>query len=229
MSSAHDAHAAAALLLDSGCVTLRADEPFRLPSGWASPVYMDCRRLVSLTDARRQLLRQGLALLREHAVLDGLQAVAGAESSGIAPAAWLADVLDLPLQVVRKRAIGNRQIEGLVEPGAQVLLVDDMMAAGYSKHSFVDALLFAGAQVRHALVYFDYGTFEAAASLQARGVTLHALANWQDILTVAHERQSFDTASLAELASFIQDPGAWSLAHGGIAQPGRPSVSPSAE
>ena len=162
-------------------------------------------------------------------MLDDLQAVAGAESSGIAPAAWLADVLDLPLQVVRKRAIGNRQIEGLVEPGAQVLLVDDMMAAGYSKHSFVDALLFAGAQVRHALVYFDYGTFEAAASLQARGVTLHALTNWQDILTVAHERQSFDTASLAELASFIQDPGAWSLAHGGIAQPGRPSVSPSAE
>ena len=138
---------AARALIDSGCVAVRADEPFRLPSGWASPVYMDCRRLISYPSARKALLAQGQALLRQAGALDGVAGVAGGESSGIALAAWLSDALDMPMQYVRKRAAGHRIIEGVVPESGKVLLVDDMMAVGQSKVRFLHALSEAGAQV----------------------------------------------------------------------------------
>ena len=87
----------AARLLDAGCVTLRTDEPFRLPSGWATPVYMDCRRLVSFPEARRALVGHAIELLKADGCLAGVGSIAGGESSGIALAAWIADALDLSL------------------------------------------------------------------------------------------------------------------------------------
>ncbi|MFT3813013.1 MAG: phosphoribosyltransferase family protein [Acidovorax sp.] len=211
------AHETAAQLLDAGCVRVRADEPFRLPSGWASPVYMDCRRLISFPATRRSLVAQALERLRAAGALDGLAAVAGGEASGIALAAWIADTLDLPLQYVRKRAVGHAQVEGVVEPGSTVLLVDDLMAAGLSKAVFCKALRECGAQVRDILVVFDYGTFSAAAQWQAQGVRIHALCTWQDVLAVARERGAFAPPALAEWEAFLRDPAEWSLAHGGIA------------
>ncbi|MCY0854485.1 orotate phosphoribosyltransferase [Cupriavidus sp. D39] len=93
-------------LLDAGCVKFRTDEPFRLPSGWASPVYIDCRRLISFALLRKALIQRGLALLQDQDRIDGIDAVVGAESSGIAFGAWMADALALPLLYVRKEAKG---------------------------------------------------------------------------------------------------------------------------
>ncbi|MGH8759477.1 MAG: orotate phosphoribosyltransferase, partial [Burkholderiales bacterium] len=130
------AKSVAAALLDAGCVTVRTDEPFRLPSGWASPVYMDCRRLISFPTLRRELVSRSLELLRARGCLDGIASIAGGEASGIALAAWMAEALDLPLQYVRKKPIGQTQIEGVTRPGDKVLLVDDLMAGGQSKVRF---------------------------------------------------------------------------------------------
>ena len=97
-SAAHPATTAedvARSLLAAGCIEVHTDEPFRLPSGWASPVYMECRRLISFPDLRRQLVRYALELLRERHCLDGIASIAGAEASGIALAAWIADALEL--------------------------------------------------------------------------------------------------------------------------------------
>jgi len=117
-------------LIEAGCVQFRVDEPFRLPSGWTSPVYMDCRRLISFPKLRNDLVSESLRLLRDRNCLDGIDAIVGAESSGIALAAWIADALQLPLQYVRKKAKGlgpSTQIEGVVEAGDRVLLIDDLM------------------------------------------------------------------------------------------------------
>jgi orotate phosphoribosyltransferase len=208
-------HAVAAALLDAGCVTVRTDEPFRLPSGWASPVYMDCRRLISFPTLRRQLVLQGLDLLRARGCLEGLVSVAGGEASGIALAAWMADALDLPLQYVRKKAIGSSQIEGVLTPGGQVLLVDDLMAAGQSKLRFCNALASAGATVKDIFVVFDYDTFPTAQSLNRLGVTVHALATWQDVLAVARARGTWGALALLEMEEFLAAPSAWSQTHGG--------------
>src|SRR5437899_6833205 len=144
------AQAVAAQLIDAGCVTFRADEPFRLPSGWASPVYMDCRRLISFPRVRRELVAHAIERLQASGSLKDVTSIAGGEASGIAFAAWMAQARDLPLQYVRKRAVGTNQVEGVVRRGSKVLLVDDMMAAGASKVAFVSALRGAGSVVEDA-------------------------------------------------------------------------------
>jgi len=211
------AHRVAELLLDAGCMAVRSDEPFRLPSGWASPVYMDCRRLVAFPAIRREIITLGLAQLRADGALKGVSAIAGGETSGIALAAWMADQLDLPLLVVRKKPTAQLPVEGVVEPGAQVLLVDDLMAAAQSKIKFRLALSQMGALVRDLFVVFDYGTFRTETQLAPLGLRAHSLCTWADLLPVASERGIFDDRSLAEARRFLHNPGSWSQAHGGIA------------
>ncbi|MBN8557184.1 MAG: orotate phosphoribosyltransferase [Proteobacteria bacterium] len=206
----------AAWLLEAGCVSARTAEPFRLPSGWASPVYMDCRRLISFPTIRRAVVALALRTLQSAGALDGVTSIAGAETSGIALAAWMAHELELPLQYVRKKAIGHTLIEGVIKPGDRVLLVDDVMAAGQSKARFLRTLTDAGAIVKDVFVVFDYGTFNARDALLARGVRVHALATWQDILAVAGQRRDLPRSGLDELTDFLQDTAAWSVAHGGV-------------
>jgi orotate phosphoribosyltransferase len=206
-------------LIEAGCVQFRVDEPFRLPSGWTSPVYMDCRRLVSFPKLRHDLVNKGLQLLRERNCLEGIDAIVGAESSGIALAAQIADALQLPLQYVRKKAKGlgpSTQIEGVVETGDRVLLVDDLMAAGESKREFCRALNEVGAKMKDIFVIFDYGVFPTAEVLERWGVTVHSLASWQDVLAAARSDGLADSRSLSELEAFLKDPVAWSHAHGGV-------------
>lgn len=207
-------------LLDAGCIRFRKDEPFRLPSGWASPVYIDCRRLISFPKLQRALVQRGLELLRDRECVSGVDVVAGAESGGIAYAAWVADLLDVPMVYVRKEAKGlgpAAQVEGVLRAGDGVLLVDDMMAAGRSKATFCAALESAGAETRDIFVLFDYGTFPTENTLAPWHVRVHSLANWHDILDAARASSGHDYGpGLHELASFLADPAGWSEAHGGI-------------
>lgn len=206
-------------LLDAGCVKFRTDEPFRLPSGWASPVYIDCRRLISFPRLRRALIQRGLALLRDRNRLAAIDAVVGAESSGIAFGAWMAEALALPLLYARKEAKGlgpASQIEGAINTGDRVLLVDDMMAAARSKRIFCEALDAAGAVVTDIFVVFDYGTFPTESVLAPWQAEVHALANWQDVLQAARASARVDRRALDELQRFLADPARWSLDHGGI-------------
>ena len=208
-------------LLACGCVQVRTEEPFRLPSGWTSPVYMDCRRLISFPAALRQLVAQGLALLEQRGCLEGIDGIAGAEASGIAFAAWMADALDLPLQYVRKqtRGLGSAsQMVGVTPPSGRLLLVDDMLAAGTSKANFVRAIASAGASVKDIFVIFDYGTFPVDELLGPLKVAVHSLASWTDVLTVGRDDGDFDAKAAAELEAFLANPARWSVAHGGIAQ-----------
>src|SRR5690606_11358302 len=84
-----DSKAVAAALLDAGCVAARTDEPFRLPSGWASPVYIDCRRFISFPALRRDIVSRAQALLSARGALEGVASIVGGEASGIALAARL--------------------------------------------------------------------------------------------------------------------------------------------
>jgi orotate phosphoribosyltransferase len=205
-------------LLSTSCIEVQMDEPFRLPSGWASPVYIECRRLISFPEIRRRLIGYALALLRKRHCLDGVSAVAGAEASGIALAAWIAGELDLPMQYVRKQRKGlgpSRQVVGVVHPGESVLLVDDLMSGGHSIANCCLAIAEAELRIRDVFVIFDYGTFPTRNMLDTMGVTVHSLATWQDILVVAREGSKFQTRALAELEAFLADPMQWSHAHGG--------------
>src|ERR1700681_2970399 len=102
-------------LLEVGAVQFMADKPFIFTSGWASPVYTDCRRLISFPRVRRTLIDFGASTVLRDAGFEQFDAVAGGETAGIPFAAWMADKLGLPMLYVRKKAKGfgrNAQIEG---------------------------------------------------------------------------------------------------------------------
>lgn len=212
---------AARILLETGAVGTMTDKPFIFTSGWASPVYTDCRRLISFPRARRALMEMAVEKLEAEAGVEIFDAVAGGETAGIPYAAWLSERLMLPMLYVRKAPKGfgrNAQIEGRFADGARVLLVEDLATDGASKARFVEALRKAGAVVDHAFVVFFYGVFpQAEAALDDIGIRLHALATWHDVLPEAKAKGSFDPGIMREVEGFLADPAGWSAAHGGKA------------
>jgi len=203
----------AKMLLEVDAVRFMADKPFIYTSGWASPVYTDCRRLISFPRVRQTLIDFGVATVMRDVGFEQFDAVAGGETAGIPFAAWMADRLMLPMQYVRKKPKGfgrNAQIEGHIEPGDRVLLVEDMTTDGRSKVNFCKALRDAGATVEHVFVFFFYDIFpEGKQILRELGVTLHALATWWDVLAVAHGLGYFSPEQYAAVKSFLEHPDSW--------------------
>jgi orotate phosphoribosyltransferase len=212
----------AKMLLEVDAVRFMTDKPFIYTSGWASPVYTDCRRLISFPRVRRTLIDFGATTILRDAGFEQFDGVAGGETAGIPFAAWMADRLGLPMQYVRKKPKGfgrNAQIEGHFESGDRILLVEDMTTDGRSKVNFCQALREAGAVVEHVFVFFFYDIFpEGKKILGDLGVTLHSLATWWDVLAVAKKSGKFDKDKLKEVEGFMKDPAGWSKAHGGAAQ-----------
>ena len=152
----------ARLLLQIEAVNFRPERPYTLTSGWASPVYIDCRKLISYPAARRRVMEAAVAAMDRAVGFDAIDAVAGGETAGIPYAAWMAEATSLPMLYVRKKPKGfgrNAQIEGDLKPGSRVLLVEDLATDGASKIIFVNALRDAGATVTDAFVIFFYGVF----------------------------------------------------------------------
>ena len=147
----------AKMLLEVEAVRFMDDKPFIFTSGWASPVYTDCRRLISFPRVRQTLMDFGAATVFRDVGFEQFDTVVGGETAGIPFAAWMADRLMLPMQYVRKKPKGfgrNAQIEGHLEPGQRVLLVEDLTTDGGSKINFCNALRAAGATVDHIFVIF---------------------------------------------------------------------------
>jgi orotate phosphoribosyltransferase len=212
----------ARMYLDTGAVRFMEDKPFIFTSGWASPVYNDSRWLISFPDVRKSLMDFVVATIDRDIGRDKIDTVAGGETAGIPFAAWVADRLHLPMQYVRKKAKGfgrNAQIEGKLDPGQRVLLVEDLATDGRSKVNFVKALREAGGQCEHCIVLFFYDIYpEGKKILSNLGVTLHYLTTWWEVLGVAKASGKFDAGLLAEVEKFMHDPAGWSKAHGGVAE-----------
>ena len=206
------AQTAADILLDIRAVHIRPDEPFTFTSGRLSPVYVDCRKIISFVNARRRLMTMGRDMLSQLAGAEAFDMVAGGETAGIPFAAWMADALDLPMLYIRKKPKGfgrNARIEGEVRDGARVLLVEDLATDGGSKLSFIDAIREAGMEVAHCFVVFHYGVFpQSVTSMAEKGVALHGLCTWWDVLEAA-PRHGITDAQIAEVRAFLADPEGW--------------------
>lgn len=211
----------ARMLLEVGAVQVRTDAPYRFTSGWASPVYIDCRKLISYPRMRMTLMDFAASVILREIGFEQLDAVAGGETAGIPFASWIADRLMLPLQYVRKKPRGlgrDAQIEGEFVPGSRALLVEDLTTDGRSKVRFCEAMRKGGLIVEHAFVVFDYHIFpKTAEMLRDNGIRLHSLATWADILRATDETAHFSTEERAEVEAFLNDPMRWSGAHGGAA------------
>ena len=209
----------AKMLLEVEAVHFRPEEPFRFTSGWASPVYIDCRKLISYPRIRTVLMDFAATTILRNIGFESLDAIAGGETAGIPFAAWIADRLAMPMQYVRKKPKGfgrDAQIEGAFKEGARIVLVEDLSTDGRSKIKFCEALRAAGLQVEHTFVIFHYDIFpQTRETLDRFGIQMHSLATWWDVLRVAREQGYFSAETLGEVESFLNDPMAWSAAHGG--------------
>jgi orotate phosphoribosyltransferase len=215
---AEAAETTARILLETKAVLFSPDEPFTFTSGRVSPVYVDCRKLISFPRARRKLMDMGAAQIERNIGFESIDCVAGGETAGIPFAAWISERLALPMLYIRKKPKGfgrNAQIEGEMAEGARVLLVEDLASEGTSKLNFVRAIRAAGGQCSDTFVIFDYGIFpQSVSSLAAEGVRLHGLATWWDVLAVADGLGYFTPAQFAAVKSFLEDPEGWSATRG---------------
>ena len=210
----------ARILLEIGALNFRPEDPYTLTSGWKSPVYIDCRKIIFFPRARTRICDLGVEKIYRHVGYEQIQAVAGGETAGIPFAAWMADRMGTPMSYVRKKPKGfgkNALIEGDVPEGLRTLLVEDLTTDGASKIRFAQALRDAGALVNHAFVVFYYGVFPGSLEkLAAMDVSLHALCTWWDLLEVCREKPYFPDHQLAEVRKFLENPVAWSAAHGAV-------------
>jgi len=212
----------AKMLLEIGAVHFRADPPYTLTSGLASPVYIDCRKIISYPRIRSACMDFACSILMRDAGYERFDAVAGGETAGIPFAAWISERLGLPMQYVRKKPKGfgrDAQIEGDICDGQRVVLVEDLTTDGGSKVHFVEAIREAGAECAHTVVVFYYDIFpEVPAKLAEQGIALHYLATWRDVLAEARRGKYFETAVMDEVAAFLDRPLNWSAAHGGTGE-----------
>ncbi|EEA95370.1 orotate phosphoribosyltransferase [Pseudovibrio denitrificans] len=212
----------AKMLMEIKAVNFRPEEPYILASGLASPVYIDCRKLISYPRIRGTLMEFAVATLLRDAGFEKFDAIAGGETAGIPFAAWIADKMALPMQYVRKKPKGygrDAQIEGDIHEGQNVLLVEDLTTDGGSKIKFCEALRTAGAEVTDTLVVFYYDIFpETKGKLAEHGVNLHYLATWHDILRVCRSNDYFSPEKLNEVEKFLNNPLEWSAANGGVSE-----------
>jgi orotate phosphoribosyltransferase len=210
----------ARILLEIQAVNFRPEEPYTLTSGWKSPVYIDCRKIISYPRARARICDLGVEKINRWVGFETIESIAGGETAGIPFAAWISDRMNLPMAYVRKKPKGfgrNALIEGDVPVGRETLLVEDLTTDGASKIAFAGALREAGAKCAHTFVVFYYGVFPGSfEQMKAMGLALHHLATWWDVLEVCRERPWFPESVLSGVRKFLEDPVGWSRAHGGV-------------
>lgn len=204
-------------LLKTESVQVYRDRPFVFVSGRVSPVYVDCRKLLSFPDAREEIVKQLALTVKNDIGLDILDVIAGGETAGIPYAAIVAHELKKPMIYVRKAPKGYgraKQIEGVLEPNQRVLLVEDLITDGKSKLHFNEGIRAAGALITHCLCVFEYGLDRLGPSegrrlLAEHDIQLHSLTNWDHVLSAGLSKSYFNDQASREIQDFLAEPEDW--------------------
>lgn len=196
--------AVALQLWEIGAIRVSTDPPFTLASGATSPLYINCRQIISHPGLVR-LFVAAAALTVERRAL-AIDAIAGGETAGIPFAAFLARELGLPMLYVRKKPKGyglDARVEGDLTPGARVLLVEDLITDGGSKVGFIEALRAAGGSVEHCLVLVDREQ-GGDVFLRSHHVALHGLVCLSTALTTGLAHGYIDDRALAAVRATFE-------------------------
>jgi orotate phosphoribosyltransferase len=207
----------AKMFLDIKAVHFNPKEPFTLASGLSSPTYIDCRKLISYPQIRSTVMDFMACKILRNAGFDAFDNIAGGETAGIPFAALIAERLGLPMTYVRKKPKGygkDAQIEGKLDKGQRVLLVEDLTTDGGSKLKFVEAIRKAEGICNDTAVIFYYDIFPGTlAKLSQDNINLHYLCTWKDILEAARKGNYFDIETLDQVELFLNDPINWATTH----------------
>ena len=194
-------------LLSIGAVFFRPDEPFTWASGIKSPVYCD-NRLTLSSPVVREDIERGLAkkIMEE---FPEAQVLMGTSTAGIAHAAITGYILDIPMGYVRGGAKDHgrqNQIEGKLEPGQKVVVVEDLISTGGSVIDVVNVLRSAGADVLGIVSIFTYGMQKSIDRLKEADVVNFSLTDFDTVAEVAAEEGYIQPEDVARLKKFRDDP-----------------------
>ncbi|MBS1644071.1 MAG: orotate phosphoribosyltransferase [Bacteroidetes bacterium] len=197
-------------LLQIKALKLNVSEPFTWASGWRSPVYCDNRKVLS-HPYLRDFVKSELANMVLEFFPDA-EGIAGVATAGIAHGVMAADLLKLPFAYVRSKpkshGMGN-QIEGELQPGQKVVVVEDLVSTGMSSLQAVEALRAAGIQVIGMVALFTYGFPQAADAFAKADVTLKTISDYSALMEVCLAQSIIADAERETLIEWRTNPSTW--------------------
>lgn len=206
----HTAKKTAEVLLQVNAIKLSPEEPFTWASGWKSPIYCDNRIVLSYPQIRNYI-RETMAkqIEKQYGKPD---VIAGVATGAIGIGILVAEYLGLPFVYVRPEAKSHgrkNQIEGHLEHGQNVVVVEDLISTGKSSLNAVAALKEAGANVKGMIAIFTYGFNISKDSFEAEDLTLHTLSNYESLLDQALETNYITKKQQDLLAQWNANPSEW--------------------
>ncbi len=202
--------ALASRLLHVQAVKLNAQEPYTWASGWKSPIYCDNRKVLSFPYDRDFIKSELCSVIFEQ--FPEAEVLAGVATAGISWGAMAADQLKLPFVYVRPKpkehGLGN-QIEGFLEKGKKVLVIEDLISTGNSSLQVCEVLRQAGAEVIGMVSIFNYGFPVAKEAFEKAGVTLVSLTNYGVLIDLAKENNLIGQKEVEALLQWRESPSTW--------------------
>ena len=200
----------AELLMQIKAIKLEPQEPFTWASGWKSPIYCDNRIILSYPSIRNYV--------REHFAKQielkygKADVIAGVATGAIGIGMLVAEYLSLPFVYVRPepKSHGRKnQIEGNLEPGQSVVVIEDLISTGKSSLNAVNALKEAGATVKGMFAIFTYGFDASEENFKAAEIELHTLSDYDHLIDTAHNTNYINTEEAGILRTWRKDPANW--------------------
>lgn len=197
-------------LLQIKALQLNLQKPYTWASGWKSPIYCDNRKVLSYPHVRDFVKSELANMVLEH--FPDAEVIAGVATAGIAHGVMAADLLKLPFIYVRSKpkehGMGN-QIEGVLEAGKKVVVIEDLVSTGKSSLQVVDALRQQGAEVIGMCALFTYGFEAAETAFEQAMVPLRTISNYQALMELAAEQKMIQEDQRSVLEQWRIDPANW--------------------
>ena len=207
--------AVAEILINIESVKFSFDQPYTLTSGKKSPVYVDCRKIISYTKERNKVLDYAEQYIKQNNL--SFEILAGGETAGIPYAAFLAERLQKPMIYIRKKPKGfgkNQQIEGNFNDNQKAILIEDLTTDGASKVAFIEVLRKFNINVSDIFVIFYYDIFNLSKTpLATLNVNMHYLCTWKNIINIVQKNKILSVNEINNLKYFLSEPEKWRLTH----------------
>ena len=204
----------AKILINIGAINFSPQSPFKLSSGFLSPSYIDCRKIIAYPSAFKEITDMMIDTIKSEMVAQSPDYIIGGETAGIPFAAAIAEKMGLPLSYVRKKPKDygkSKLIEGEILKDKNSLLVEDLMTDGKSKINFIKNIRSHEIKCNLAIVVFNYNIFEDAnIILKKNNIDVHYLTDWEEVYNEICQMDKFGSDVLTEIRKFLDDPIDWS-------------------
>ena len=204
----------AKILINIGAINFSPQSPFKLSSGFLSPCYIDCRKIIAYPSAFKEITDMMIDTIKSEMVAQSPDYIIGGETAGIPFAAAIAERMGLQLSYVRKKPKDygkSKLIEGEILKDKNSLLVEDLMTDGKSKINFIDNIRSHEIRCNLGIVVFKYNIFEDAdIILKKNNIEVHYLTDWEEVYNEICQMDKFGSDVLTEIRKFLDDPIDWS-------------------